>query len=116
MGKSNIAERHEKAKYTYLWKLDVVALVDAQIDPVEDALAGRDADVFDDQSSVATAFLVVLLELLLPDLAEGHGGIGRELVEERHQGLVFGGAGPDGDELLVLPITVRLQPVFGTRA
>lgn len=101
-----------KAGSTYLWKLDVVALVDAQADPVENALAGIDVNALENQSSAATPILGILLELLLPDVAEQHGGIGRELVEERHQGLIFACAGPDGDELLILLATVGLQPMF----
>lgn len=105
-----------EAGLTYLWKLDVVALLDAKDDPVEDALAGLDVDVLDDQSGVATAFLGAPVKLLLPDFAEDHGSIGRELFEERHQGLVFAGACPDGDELLAFIVMVGLQPMFGAKA
>lgn len=95
---------------TYLWEFDVVALLDAQIDPLKDALVGFEIVVLDDQGTTAA------LELLAPDLAEDESGATGELGDELEQRLVLAGALPDGDELLLAVLAVTLEPVFGREA
>lgn len=92
---------------TYLWELDVVALLDTQVDPLQDALVGLKIVVLDDQRAGAA------IELLGPDLAKDGGAAAGELGHELQQGLVLAGTLPDGDELLLVLLTVALKPVFG---
>lgn len=91
--------------YNYLGELDVVTLLDAQIDPSQDALVGlkivAGAALLVNDNGAATA-----LELVAPDLAEDGSSAARELVLQLLHGSyspvrqnVFG---EDGDELLLV--------------
>lgn len=89
---------------THLGKLDVIALVDTDLNPVQDAVVGLLVDIVNDDNT-STA-----LELFAPDFAESHGGLAGELGTHLHKGSVLAGAVPDGDELLGFVEAVLLQP------
>lgn len=104
------SEPADRAGITYLWKLDIVSLVDTQVDPLQNALVGLDVVVLDDEGTGAA------VELLAPDLAEDSSGTAGKLGHELEQRLILASTLPDGDELLVVILTVALEPVFWRRA
>lgn len=89
---------------TYLRELDVVALVDTHVDPLQDALVGFHVLVLDDQGTG------IAIELLSPDLTEDSSSATGELGHEAEQRLILASALPDGDEFLLAILAVHLKP------
>lgn len=90
------------SKETCLGKLDVVAVVNALVDPIEQKLVGSQVLILNDQNGGAGT----VFDLLLPNGAEGHGSVAGESVHEKLQRLVPAGAVPDRNELLFAILAV----------
>lgn len=91
---------------TYVGKLDIISLVNAQLDPVQNQLV--DAQV----RSVEHEKLAVCVKLLLPDGAEScQSGTG-EGVNERSKRLLETSLLPDGDQLVLAALVLVAKPMM----
>lgn len=91
---------------TYVRELDIISLLNAQLDPVQNQLVHTEVRSLEDQG------LGVCVELLLPGRAEGCQRSAGERVHERSKRLAGASSLPDGDQLVLAALVLVAEPVL----